>query len=65
MGSEMCIRDRYGESLVRSKRRAAPLGMFSKADRAAFLKTLTAKERDQLARGTKWYRETYWGGTGK
>ena len=51
----------FGQSLVKSKRRAAPLGMLSKADRAAFLRTLTDKERDQLARASAWYRETFWG----
>lgn len=50
----------FGDALVHSKRRAAPLGMLSKADRAAFLKTLSDKEKDQLKRGTAWYRETYW-----
>ena len=51
----------FGKSLTNSKKRAHPLGMLSKKDKAVFLATLSPKERDQLMRGIKWYRETYWG----
>ena len=49
----------WGESLASSMRSASPLGMFpSNQLRGQFLRTLSPKERDQLARATQWFNRT-------
>ncbi len=47
------------DSLRASIRRAHPLGGLSSRDRAAFLQTLSPRERQRLEDAIRWYEETY------
>lgn len=47
------------KDLIKSIKRAHPLGGLPKKYRRKFYSTLTTKEREQLSRATKWYAEVF------